>query len=55
MILFLLTLTTLVLVSTILAITSIVKIHFDNYNYCKEEANAKCNGEDYKYCATIRR
>ena len=44
-----------VVVSVFLAVTSIFKLHFDNYTYCKSEAEAKCNAEDYKYCATIKR
>ncbi len=40
----------IVFIFTILAITSIIKLHFDNYKYCKEELSAKCTLEDYKYC-----
>lgn len=45
----------LILTVVLLAVTSILKLHFDNYSYCKNELNAKCNAEDYKYCATIRK
>ena len=45
----------LVFTSILLALTSILKLHFDNYSYCRNELNARCNSEDYKYCATIKR
>lgn len=51
----LITLMVLVFTTVLLALTSVLKLHFDNYNYCRNELDAKCNSEDYKYCATIKR
>jgi len=45
----------LVVISVFLAVTSLLKLHLDNFRYCKEEASAKCNIEDYNYCETINK
>lgn len=55
MLLLLTVLMALILTIVLLAVTSILKLHFDNYSYCRNELNAKCNAEDYKYCASVRR
>lgn len=44
----------MVLTSVLVAFRSAQKLHFDNYSYCKTETSAKCNSDDYKYCASIR-